>query len=254
MSFHMNEEVLANHLEETYTQEDIVRIRHDFSRYGFTYLNDVVPQSIKEEMANEVKRVIDLHSERRDLKLATTGNTPRHMSIVRSEPIAESSEYIVSAGTSKVLTDFLAKIAGEAFFPATDDEKYIITKQEKPQDTHGWHWGDFSFALLWIIDTPDIEVGGLLQCVPHTSWDKENPRVNHYLSTNPINTYGFKPGDLYLLRADTTLHRTVPITEECTRIILNLTWGSILQADHNLIGDDRWFEDPEVTAAVAIDD
>src|SRR3546814_4571113 len=64
-----------------------------------------------------------------------------------------------------------------------------MASQERKGDTHGLHWGDYSFALIWILQAPPIEVGGLLQCVPHTSWNKEKPRVNEYLCRYPVDTY-----------------------------------------------------------------
>src|SRR3546814_10994880 len=93
-----------------------------------------------------------------------------------------------------------------------------MARQERKGDTHGLHWGDYSFALIWILQAPPIEVGGLLQCVPHTSWNKEKPRVNEYLCRYPVDTYYFSSGDVYFLRTDTTLHGPVPLREDATRV------------------------------------
>jgi hypothetical protein len=73
--------------------------------------------------------------------------------------------------------------------------------------------------------------------------------VNEYLCANPIRTYGFVPGDIYLLRTDTTLHRTVPLTSDATRIILNMTFASEADLQRGLTGDDRWWEDSAAKAA-----
>jgi hypothetical protein len=89
----------------------------------------------------------------------------------------------------------------------------------------------------------------MLQCVPHTRWDKTDPRINEYLCANPIRTYGFVHGDIYLLRTDTTLHRTVPLTTDATRIILNMTFASEADLRRGLTGDDRWWEDSAAKAA-----
>lgn len=250
MSLQFDEQKFSVYLKQQFSDVDIQNLQNDFSKFGFVKIRDIAPQSLKDDLKSEVLRALKINAERRDLILATTGNTPRHLSLVRSELIQESSEFIVSVGNSESLLGFLAQVARETLYPATDDEKYIITRQEKPGDTHGWHWGDFSFALIWILETPPIEYGGMLQCVPHTSWDKDNPRVNEILCQNSIDTYGFVNGDVYFLRTDTTLHRTVPLNREATRIMLNLTWASSKEASHNLVGDDRWFENPNVSAAV----
>ena len=82
------------------------------------------------------------------------------------------------------------------------------------------------FTVIWIIEAPSSEYGGMLQCVPHTDWNKDDPRVHDYLINNPIKTYAHATGEMYFLRSDTTLHRTVPLNEDRTRIILNTCWGS----------------------------
>jgi hypothetical protein len=216
-------------------------------------VSDIVPPEIKRPVQDEVADLLDGHAERRDLVLKTTGDTPRFMSVVRSEIIADQGKVITSLYECPALWAVIERIAGQRPHPCpAKDEEFLITRQEKAGDTHGWHWGDFTFALIWIIDTPDLEHGGMLQCVPHTRWDKSNPQVNRYLCANPIRTYGFVPGDIYLLRTDTTLHRTVPLTRAGVRIILNMTWASELDLRRGLAGADRWWEDSTAEAATKV--
>jgi L-lysine 4-chlorinase len=225
-------------------------LRGRLARDGFALVSGLVPAELKQRVRAEVLRLLDDHAERRDLLLRTTGGTPRFMSVVRSEIIAEQGGAITALYGCPALAAALEQIAGErpAACPAAD-ENFLITRQEKVGDTHGWHWGDFSFALIWIIETPPLEHGGMLQCVPHTRWDKTDPRINDYLCANPIRTYGFVSGDIYLLRTDTTLHRTVPLTTDATRIILNMTFASAADLRRGLTGDDRWWEDSTAKAA-----
>jgi hypothetical protein len=225
-------------------------LRNRLSRDGFALVSGLAPAELKQQVRADVLTLLDGHAERRDLRLATTGGTPRFMSVVRSETIAEQGGMITRLYGCEPFVDALGRIAGERPQPCpARDENFLITRQEKVGDTHGWHWGDFSFALIWIIETPSIEVGGMLQCVPHTRWDKTDPRINDYLCANPIRTYGFVPGDIYLLRTDTTLHRTVPLTRDATRIILNMTFASEADLRRGLTGDDRWWEDSSASAA-----
>jgi hypothetical protein len=232
------------------TADSEFRLRNQFHRDGFIKIPQIAPPAVGEAVRDEVYRLLEEHAERRDLTLSTTGNTRRAMSVVRSEVIAANSQLIGGLYRGEALTSLLASIAGERLYPCPSvDEEFLITRQERANDTHGWHWGDFSFALIWIIVAPPIEHGGMLQCVPHTRWDKAAPRINEYLCENPIATYGFGSGDIYFLRTDTTLHRTVPLTSDTTRIILNMTWAAEKDMGRALQGADRWWEDSSANAA-----
>jgi L-lysine 4-chlorinase len=224
--------------------------RNRFARDGFIKVRNIVPDEIRAQVTGEVLRLLRDHAERRDLHLETTGNTPRFMSLVKSETIAANSKLITALYRSEPLLAELASLAGERLYACpSKDEEFLITQQERKGDTHGWHWGDFTFALIWIIESPPLAHGGMLQCVPHTSWDKSNPRIHEYLCENPISTYSFVTGDIYLLRTDTTLHRTVPLTGDSNRIILNMTWASAKDLDWVPDSDDRWWEHAGVRAA-----
>jgi len=243
------EEKINNNLSEKFLKSDIQLLSNKFKRDGLIKVSEAVPLEVRTAMKKEASRLLELYAERRDLKLATTGNTPRRMSVVISETIAANSDLINTVYRTLPLINFLEALAGEPLLPCpSKDEEFLITKQEKSGDTHGWHWGDYRFALIWILETPAIDYGGMLQCVPHTSWDKSNPRIHEYLCENSIRTYSFVSGDIYFLKADTTLHRTVPLNRDATRIMLNMTWGSIEDKSKKLFVNDRWWAEKEVEA------
>ncbi len=245
------EQQIQENLDCSFSEQSLPMLRQMFKRDGFIKIPEIMPLILRQEMKKEALRLLDLYAERRDLKLVTTGNTPRKMSVVTSETIAANSEFINIIYRSTSLLSFLEKLAGEPFLPCpSKDEEFLITRHEKSGDTHGWHWGDYRYALIWILETPPIEYGGMLQCVPHTEWDKSHPRIHEYLCANPIRTYGFVSGDIYLLKADTTLHRTVPLNQDATRIMLNMTWGCLDDEKRNLQGNDRWWAEKEVEAAI----
>jgi hypothetical protein len=243
---------IVTHHETRFSREDLRVLTCNFARHGFIKVRDVVPDSIRASVRQEVFRLLDASAERRDLLLATTDYSPRHMSVVKSEIIAEHSTLIPRLAKDEALLGFLETIAKDKLHPATlKDEEFLITRQEKKGDTHGWHWGDYSFALIWLIEVPPLDCGGMLQCVPHTSWNKANPRIHEHLCENPIQTYGFVSGDIYFLRTDTTLHRTVPLNRDATRIILNMTWASPSDLARSIAGNDRWWENKGAQAAVS---
>lgn len=219
---------LQDHFDTGFTDPwEVRKLSYHFRRYGYVKLPNLVPPDIKSLVSDEVYRLLDLHARRIDITMKETGNSPRKMSTVSQAAIAANSQIIPDVYGSLALMSFLGRIANEPVLPCPwDGEKFVIIRQERKGDTHGWHWGDFSFTVIWIIEAPDSEYGGMLQCIPHTYWDKEDPRVNEHLTMHPINTYPHRTGDLYFLRSDTTLHRTIPLVEDRTRIILNTCWGS----------------------------
>lgn len=235
--------------------ESIRKWSQRFHRYGIVTLTDLLPEELRTGMLQEAERLLEAHAERRDLRLATTDYTRRSMSVVPSETIAANSELVTGVYDDPGLRGVLEAIAGDRLHRCPKaDEEYLITRQERAGDTHGWHWGDFGYALIWVLLAPDIDAGGLLQCVPHTNWDKSSPRIYQYLVENPIDTYHFASGDVYFLKTDTTLHRTIPLRRDVTRIILNMTWASDKDLQRNLTEDDRWWDDASVTAAAPVGD
>jgi hypothetical protein len=244
------ESLLSSHYAVAVPTWNIRMRENTLARNGFLMLRDVVPDSIRAAVREEVLQLLDRHAERRDLRLATTDNTPRRMSVVPSEWVAQNGDLIRAIYHSAALRDVLQQVTRESLQDCpSKDEEFLITRQERMGDTHGWHWGDFSYALIWIIETPPIACGGMLQCVPHTRWNKDDAQIHEHLCENMIATYGFRTGDIYLLRTDTTLHRTVPLNKDTTRIILNMTWAAERDLRKRLNWDDRWWDDAKVTAA-----
>lgn len=245
---------LAAHLAEMFMPEDVVDIGDRFRRFGFFNFGSLMPAHLLALVRNDVTELIREQAERRDIRLQTTGGTPRHMKVVTSDQVEQGSELIRTIASSKVLLDFVGSVAGEQVYArVSEDERFLITHQDRMADTHGWHWGDYSYALIWALTMPPLACGGMLQCVPHTHWNKQNPRVNEILCQRQIDTHALVSGDIYLLRTDTTLHRTVPLTEHCERTILNMTWAADRDFGKPLVGDDRWWADPGAGAARAAD-
>lgn len=219
---------IADHLAATFTDDHAVRkLSQHFRREGYVKLPGLVPADLFQDVSGEVHRLLDAHERRIDIHLAETGGSPRYMSTLSQESIKKDGEFVPAVYESQALMGFLSRLAAQPVLTCPwEGEKYIAIRQHKQGDTHGWHWGDFSFTVIWIIEAPEAKYGGQLQCIPHTDWNKEDPRVEEYLMEHPIRTYGHATGDLYFLRSDTTLHRTIPLNADRTRIILNTCWAS----------------------------
>jgi len=199
------------------------------------YINPDIIKDVREE----VDRLTASHSVRRDLYIKTTGNTPRRMNNVDYDTIATESSLLMDIYSNPDLIRLLAQISGDDVHPCPYDfEKMVITSLQKKGDSHGWHWDDYSFAMIWILRAPEKEKGGVVQCVPNTRWDRNNPAIISQFVAQQIDTYYFPEGSVYLMRSNTTLHRVYPLADStATRTILNNTYASTadlsMEVDHN---------------------
>jgi len=199
--------------------------QHRFERDGYLKITDFIQDEVKDMISDDVKYLLKNFSKRRDFIIESTGNTPRYLSNVPQQSIESHGRYVPEIYKSRYLMSLIGHIVKEEVIPTPWKwDNYIINCQHKCGDTHGWHWGDYPYTIIWVVEAPPLEAGGLLECVPHTNWDKKNPRVENLLLENTIDTYFHSTGDVYLLKADTTLHRVKPLSENVTRVILNTTW------------------------------
>jgi len=231
------EQRITQLLEETMSFEgrDFFWERHRFERDGYLKITDLVDSRITQAVQDEVTWLLENHSKRRDMHMESTGNTPRYLSNVTQEDIEKFGQAIPQIYHSPQLMGLIEKIVGEAVIPVPWKwDKFIVNSQHKSGDTHGWHWGDYPFTIIWIVKATELHEGGLLECVPHTRWDKRNSRIEDLLVENYISSYFHKTGDVYLLKADTTLHRVKPLTTDTRRIILNTTWERARDAERHV--------------------
>ncbi len=205
---------------------DLVKAGAEFHRLGFVKIPSLVPTRTKQAVAREARLLVDEHGVRREFAMAQTDRTPRRMRNVRYAEIVRHGSVVPAVYDRPDLRAALTAIAGEDVLACPyEPERFVITELTESGDTHGWHWDDYSFALVWVIDCPAPEFGGFVQCVPNTLWDKGNPRIHEQFIANPIHSFGLAPGDLYLMRTDTTLHRVYPITGG-RRLIVNMAFAA----------------------------
>jgi hypothetical protein len=222
---------------------ELAEARKHFATFGFTKASFIVSDRLKAVVAREVLGLVEGSGIRRDLRFEATGNTPRRMRNVRRAEIAESSILIPVIYRSVALNALLTEIVDEPVLPCPyEPEQYVVTRLERTGDTHGWHWDDYSFALVWVIECPPADFGGFVQCVPGTTWDKQAPAINRALLSGPTYSFELHPGDLYLMRTNTTLHRVYPITTG-VRTIINMGFASAGDLDRRISHetmDDLW--------------
>ncbi|MCF4126196.1 HalD/BesD family halogenase [Methylobacterium sp. SyP6R] len=217
---------LVRHYDNVFDSDSIWRMRQQLRRDGYVRLTNLLTDELKARLRHEVTALTETRSRRIDIKVQTTDNSPRKMRTVNYTEISNASPFISELYRLPGLRSLLDRIAESAVRDCDfDNERMTITRQDQIGDTHGWHWGDYQWALIFIVEAPPIDHGGMLQCVPHTIWNKANPEVHRHLVENPIRTYMHETGDIYFFATDTTLHRTYPLERDGTRIILNFTFA-----------------------------
>ncbi|MBA8902085.1 hypothetical protein [Phyllobacterium sp. P30BS-XVII] len=167
-------------------------LKERFKREGTVQIEQLVPSDIAAEMHAQAKRLLNENAKRRDLNLASTGNTPRHYRSVGRDVVYADNGIITTFFESEEIRRYLSNIADENLNKVPyEPEEYIINSQEKSGDTHGWHWDDYAFALIWVVDAPHPLRGGRIEYVNDTVWDKENPEKNlaDILSSREVKRY-----------------------------------------------------------------
>ncbi|MFF2012648.1 ArpA protein [Streptomyces sp. NPDC058195] len=209
--------------------ESMKTAKRQYSAEHYVRTTALLPNELVAELRGEARRLAELNTRRIDITVPVTGNTPRKLGSLPNSLFQEHSKLFTALYNSSEFRSVLSDAVGSPVLDATfEDEKITGTHQNRAGDTHGWHWGDHEFAFIFIAEAPSIEHGGMLQSVPHTIWDKENPAVHEHLEAGNIRTYYHGAGESYFFKTDTSLHRTVPIQSEgVERIIINLTFASV---------------------------
>lgn len=221
------ESTIADYLRLNVDNEQFWVSRKSFYETGFALVSYLLPDEVKEQVATEVEDLLAAQSVRRDLLLKETSNSPRYMRNVTAADIRARDGVTVALYQSPAFLAGLTSVAGEQVMECPyEPEHYVITHLERKGDTHGWHWDDYSFGVILVVDCPEVEMGGFVQTVPNTQWDKDDPQVFKQLVSNPIYSYELRPGDIYLLRTDTTLHRVHPLEDGAQRTIVNMAYAA----------------------------
>ena len=219
---------IADHLSQQPAQF-VDLLATEFSQTHVVPLSDLLPENLKSAFREEATQLLQSDAKRRDLTIESTGGTPRHYQSVGRDTIREQGTVIPAVFSSPNVLAFLSKVAGEQLHPVPyEPEEYILNSQNQTGDTHGWHWDDYSYALIWIVEAPDPLAGGRVEFIPHTNWNKEAPReaLCEILKTREIHSRYIEAGSCYLMKANTTLHRIAPLTSNTRRTVVVYTFAS----------------------------
>ncbi|MET9515799.1 hypothetical protein [Streptomyces sp. NPDC002994] len=149
---------------------------------------------------------------RRDFTMASMNHSPRHMTTLGGHVITRESDLIPHSYRDEALITWLGKVTGlKAVGVADPLERHVINILHRQGDTHGAHTDDYPLALVLVTEAPsDPADGGLLQ------WAPDAAGLNA-LDTAAVRHAHHRPGDGYLLRADTAAHRVTPLRRPGSR-------------------------------------
>ncbi len=201
--------------------------RERFARDGFADMTELIPPNVRAGVAAEVTAALDAHSVRRDVRIAVTGGTPRRYRVADRDTLAAACPKTAALYRSPHLLTLIGLVAGQPVVPVPYvAEELIATRLERAGDTHGWHWDDYAFALVWVLRAPAACDGATLEYITGVPWRKTDPAVEAILAERePVRTH-VASGTLYLLRTDTTLHRVTPLLRDVRRDALCFSYAA----------------------------
>jgi hypothetical protein len=219
---------LRAHLGEFFSGERLAGLAERFAAEHVVPLRGFCPPELFPGVRDEAFSIMDRFGVARDLVLEITDGTPRHMTTVGQPVIKEHGRLIHSMYFAPAMAEFISAVVGEQVFTCPyAGEHYVISRLGRSGDTHGWHWDDYTYGFVLILEAPSYREGGFVQAVPHTSgWDKSDPDVYGALLSSVVRSYAFEPGDAYVIKTNTTMHRVHAIRGEGRRTIVNTTWAS----------------------------
>jgi hypothetical protein len=221
------ERLFEQHFAARFTEDALTALQEKFRDEHIVPLRGFCPPELLRHLQDEASGIMDEHGVDRKFTFDITDGTPRQMATVGQPVIKEHGPLVHATYFSPAVKKLLGQVVGEEVFTCPyAGEHYVISRLGKSGDTHGWHWDDYTYGFILVLQAPDYRDGGFVQAVPHTSWDKQNPDVHGALLKSQVRSYAFEAGDAYVVKTDTTMHRVYPIRGETTRTIVNMTWAN----------------------------
>lgn len=229
---------LAMHL----ARFDADALGRSLKRDGVVQLGGALPPALLRGLNQQADDLLTTHGRRIDVRVRSTGNTPRkYISVGRNE-VFEHASLIRQLYVSPELMGFFGRVMGHKLIVAPyEPEQVVVNRMDQVGDTHGWHWDDYSYSVVLVLATPHPENGAQVQCVDGTAWDKEAAQVEHYLRTLPVRSLDLSPGSAYVLMGQRVMHRVSPMLQADTRKIICFTYATEaereLSTDHGSMQD-----------------
>lgn len=190
---------------------DAFRVNH------YVRLPGLVRPDAIEPLSEEIERLRAL-AIRREFTMECMDNSPRRMSTIGGEALAEESVLIPRMYDDPELIEFISGIFGEQLVTVQDPiERHVINFLHEAGDTHGGHFDDHPVALVVFVESPPAHAGGLIEYVKNASSLSELDGPGALRAHHEV-------GDGYLLKTDTTAHRVTSLASGYRRTAMNFAY------------------------------
>jgi len=201
-------------------------LRAEFAAESWVNVGRLLPKPWEERARREAWALLERRGVRRDLTIPETGDSPRRLRNVRQGEIAQEASCLPALYYAGATRELVSAIAGRdvALCPFVP-ERFVLASMTRAGDTHGWHWDDYAYSLVFVVDAPPPGTGGDVEYLPGVSWDKANPRVADHLASGRVRLRRLESGEAYLIKGDTTLHRVAPLQQDAVRVVYAMAYA-----------------------------
>lgn len=211
-------EILSDQYKKL-TPENLTLFQNHFRNEGAVKFPSFIASSSFSFFLDETSSLFYRAGKRRDLIMKQTENTERHMTTVNAVDIKSLSPILYDLYYDQSLMQFLTSITGEAVLPAPDELENITCKLlSDVGDVHGGHIDTYPFTLTIALESPQPDIGGIVEYVTNSSSVSE-------LDSSKVKQIVLKAGDAYLLRSDLNVHRVTGLKEKSRRMVMNLAYA-----------------------------
>ncbi|WP_067703822.1 HalD/BesD family halogenase [Nocardia jejuensis] len=205
----------------------LTHARDRLAESGIARLGFLLPHRVKRMLAAEALTLVDHHRQWDESRENAEGGEPaaRQRIDIGSQEVRGGAQAIPLLYDCEPLRHMLSVVADESVLPHPVARRYGVSRRHHSDDPGRWHWDDYAFAFILVVECPPLQDGGFVQTVAHTRRDWDHSDIYRTLTRNPIRSWELNPGDLYLIRADTTLHRVHPFAHG-RRTILSMAFAS----------------------------
>lgn len=216
---------IVHDVSESLSTYDEDNLGKTLNQKGVTLLSHLLNERALKSLSEEADRLLSKALSIRT-NVASTGNTPRNYRSVGSADVLANGGPISELYMSPILPKFLSRLTRQrAVTCPYEPERIVVNQMMSPEETHGWHWDDYTYSVVLCLEAPRPDNGGQVEYLDGTEWDKQNPQVDKYLAERTPQSLTLESGDAYVLLGRRVMHRVTPLKTRDNRKIICYTYA-----------------------------